>query len=57
MTLDASAFDLDVDPRTRPSDLDVRLAHAPALLDDYAAITHASADCNITVAVHAVLVA
>ena len=54
---DASPFDLDVDARTRPSDLDARLAHAAALFDGYVAVTHTSADGDVVVAVHAVLVA
>src|SRR5262249_10902545 len=62
LTLDTSAFDalpfdLDVGAWTRPSDLDARLAHASALLDDHVAITRASADRDVAVAVHAVLVA
>ena len=53
----SSPLDLDVGARTRPSDLDTRFAHAAALLDGHAAVTHPSADSNVAVAVHAVLAA
>src|SRR5437660_5436164 len=53
---------VDVDTGTRPSDLDARLAHAAALLDDHVAVTPASADGDVAVPValvplHAVPVA
>jgi hypothetical protein len=43
----------DVDTRTRPSDLNTRLARAAALLDDDIAVTDAPANRYVAVAVDA----
>src|SRR5215831_257292 len=43
----------DVDTGTRPSDLNPWLSHAAALLDDDIAVTDASADRDVAVAVDA----
>jgi hypothetical protein len=51
----AADFDLDAGPR-RP-DLDPRLAHPAAFLDDHIAVTHASAHRNVAVSVDALFAA
>ena len=43
----------DVDTRTRPSDLNTRLAYAATLLDCYIAVTDAPANRYVAVAVDA----
>ncbi|MBV8110064.1 MAG: hypothetical protein JOZ35_02230 [Hyphomicrobiales bacterium] len=48
---------VDVDTRTRPSDLNTRLARAAALLDDDIAVTDAPANRYVAVAVDAFFVA
>ena len=48
---------VDVDTGTRPSDLDTRLSHAAALLDDYIAVTDAPAHRDVAVAVDAFFLA
>ncbi|MBV8243677.1 MAG: hypothetical protein JOY75_23090 [Hyphomicrobiales bacterium] len=48
---------VEVDTRTRPSDLNTRLARAAALLDDDIAVTDAPANRYVAVAVDAFLVA
>jgi hypothetical protein len=47
----------DVHTRTRPSDLNIRLSHAVALLDDYTAVTNAPANRYVAVAVDAFFLA
>src|SRR5262249_61448518 len=51
------SIDVESETGTRPSDLDARLAHAAALLDDDTAVTIASADRDVAIPVHAVPVA
>src|SRR5262249_45491598 len=48
---------VDVDPGTRPSDLNTGLPHAAALLDHYIAVTNAPPDRDVAVAVDAFFLA
>jgi hypothetical protein len=48
---------VDVDTGTRPSDLNTRLSHAAAFLDDDIAVTDSSADRDVAVAVDAFFLA
>ena len=50
-----SPINVDVDTGTRPSDLNTRLSHATAFLDDYIAVTATPADREVAVSVDALL--